>query len=174
MSREVESLTGGTKWITPKGNTTLLDKVLTRCALDLGSLPPVDFNDVPYDGTNQHADDVPQTITRESSQECPAVPQPGTLSHFDQDTIDALMEVARWWRAKGCVEPPVDEDTAPKFKPLGTPKTYSVRLPEALVDAVNTELNKQGAKHGGTFSRLVMWLLWRYVGSPSEYIESRE
>jgi hypothetical protein len=190
MRLKKKGLTGPVKWQADRGDPTQLEKTLDAIGLDLektdieaeykklqrGTAKPVPeqpqevIPDVPQDNFTC----IPQANTADLLDESPDVPQHSTLSQLGQDMVDTLVEVAHWWKTKGSVETQVDDDTAPKFKLMETAKTYSVRLPERLVNAVNARLAKEGAKHGGTFSRLVMWLLWRYVGCPAEYIKTSD
>ncbi len=93
-------------------------------------------------------------------------------SPFDEEVTEALLEVAHWWMAEG-KEAARADDVAPKFKQFKSDhtKTISVRLPKTFIGAVEAKIKKEGTKHGGDFSKLTMWLLWRYLGSPSEYVE---
>lgn len=103
-------------------------------------------------------------------------PRGSELSHqFDEDTARVLREVVGWWKQKGqTMIDRMDAETVPKFKEYTAEESQiiSVRIPKTMLAAVKSKIREGGAKTGGSFSRLCMWLLWKYIGEPEEYLET--
>jgi len=159
MARGVKSLVGGTKWCSAKGDPVLLEKVLKAIKLDLGTI----------DQANKETSNMVQPVAQG---EPPVLPP--SLPQFDPATMDVLKEMAEWWKQG---RPGTDEghgsDSVPKFKEFSKDDSQitSVRIPKVMLAAIRARIRQEGSRSGGTFSRLVMWLLWRYLNEPAEYLE---
>ena len=114
-----------------------------------------------------------KAVAASTAQDQPSVSQhepPAT--HFDDATVQALMEVVAWWRDhKGEVQMPIPMAAqAPSFRRKGT-TTRSVRIAADMLEAAVKKAREEKGRTGGTFNSLVEVLLWEFLGRPEEFVD---
>lgn len=84
------------------------------------------------------------------------------------DEADALREMIEWWKSREAAA--MD---AVERRPVFTGKTRNtgIRVNTVILDLALKKAKQERLKTGGNLSQLVEWLLWVYVGSPSDVVE---
>jgi len=84
------------------------------------------------------------------------------------DEADSLREMIGWWKSResaameGAVQRPV-------FK--GKAKNSGIRVNEEILARALHKARQEKLKTGGNLSQLVEWLMWIYIGSPTDVVE---
>jgi hypothetical protein len=96
---------------------------------------------------------------------------------FDESTMRELAELLEWWRARK--EAGIDKVTQeiavrPNFKRGGKSDsvTRSIRIGKDLAEAAEKRAKKEKALTGGSFSGLVEYLLWDFLGRDPKFLET--
>ena len=85
---------------------------------------------------------------------------------YQDGTLPSLIE---WWRDRGGAPLPTVEQR-PIFR--GTRRNTGVHVNQILLERALERVKQDKAGTGGSLSRLVELLLWRYLGEPADVIET--
>jgi hypothetical protein len=81
-----------------------------------------------------------------------------------------ITEVISWYEAtKGEAGMIQAIERRPMFK--GERRNTGIKLSKSILDAAVAKCKTEPQRVGGSFSQLVEYLLWRYIGSPAEMVE---
>lgn len=81
---------------------------------------------------------------------------------------DTLRDMIEWWKSResaameGSVRRPVFE---------GKTKNSGIRVNEEIMARALHKARQEKLKTGGNLSQLVEWLMWIYIGSPTDVVE---
>jgi len=99
------------------------------------------------------------------------------LGQFDEEALNDLNEILAWWRerkeaGKEAERPKME--IRPDFKRggKGATVTRSVRIGKALAKSAEKKAKQEKALTGGSFSGLVEFLLWDYLGRDERFLET--
>ncbi|MFC1836006.1 hypothetical protein ACFL2Q_15015 [Thermodesulfobacteriota bacterium] len=90
------------------------------------------------------------------------------LPEWLSDEAATLREMVEWWKSResaameGSVRRPVFE---------GKTKNSGIRVNEEIMARALHKARQEKLKTGGNLSQLVEWLMWVYIGRPTDVVE---
>lgn len=94
-----------------------------------------------------------------------------TVTRLLVDNCRDIESLLTWWKAQGGSPLPRGEQR-PIFR--GPRRNTGVHVSAALLERAAEKAQREKARTGGSLSRLVELLLWRYCGEPADVIEQPE
>jgi hypothetical protein len=97
--------------------------------------------------------------------EPPAIPQ---VPEWLLEESETLKEMIEWWKTR---ESAMMEGSVRRPVFAGKTRNTGIRMNAEVLDRAIHKSKQERFKTGGNLSQLVEWLMWIYIGSPTDVLD---